>query len=642
MRRVFRRVLRCAAWSWLAPAAQLTAQGVAAPVADSTYARAHYVKRVMLAPMRDGARLMTIAYVPRGASPTRRYPIVLQRTPFSVGPYDSTTMAPTFAPDAFMLRDGYIFVAQEVRGRYRSEGTFESMQPLRAPQGRAAVDEATDAYDTIAWLLTHLDGNDGRVGLYGVSYGGFYAAAAALSRHPAIVATALEAPLLDAWREDFHHQGVLTQAVLHGFPVFGTPRSAPTKENWWVPAFARVAVHTLTSDDYASQLALGPLREVGARLLPDDAWWRATVAHPNYDAFWRARTLVPQLAGVTHPVLVVGGWYDSENLYGTLAAYGALRQRGNVTLAMGPFGHRGWLARDIAHTVHGDLYFGDSLETALQRDVQAAFFRAQLKGGPALAAGARMFDTGRKQWVTFDRWPTRAVVQRNVWLGVARTLAFADARGRAAASRSFVEFASDPGTPVPSRCGGPTAEDGSPFLYMSGDQRCLEGRSDVAAFQTGVLAGDLTVAGPVVAHLTVSTTGTDADIVVKLVDVYPGDEPNHPFRRDSTVHLAGYQQLVRAGVLRARWRRSTAVPTPMVPGQPAEVTIELPDVFHTFRAGHRVMVQVQGSWFPLLDRNPQRFVPNIYEATAADFMPARHRVWVGGSAGSRLEFLTLK
>ncbi len=642
MRRVFRRVLTCAAWTWLVPAAQLTAQGVAAPVADSTYARARYVKRVMLAPMRDGARLMTVAYVPRDASPTRRYPIVLQRTPFSVGPHDSTSIAPTFAPDAFMLRDGYIFVAQEVRGRYRSEGAFENMRPLRAPQSRAAVDEATDAFDTIAWLLVHLEGNDGRVGLYGVSYGGFYAAAAALSRHPAIVATALEAPLLDAWREDFHHQGLLTQAVLHGFPVFGTPRPVPTKDNWWVPAFARVAEHTLTSDDYASQLALGPLRDVGARLLPDDAWWRATVAHPNYDAFWRARAIAPRLAAVSHPVLVVGGWYDSENLYGTLAAYRALRERGNVTLAMGPFGHRGWLARDVAHTVHGDLYFGDSLETALQRDVQAAFFRAHLKGGAPLAAGARLFDTGRKQWTTFYRWPSSTVVRRDLWLGAARTLAFAESRGSAAAPRRFVEFASDPRTPVPSRCGGPTAEDGSPFLYMSGDQRCLEGRSDVAAFQTEALAADLTVAGPVVARLTVSTTGSDADVVVKLVDVYPGDEPDHPFRRDSTVHLAGYHQLVRAGVLRARWRRSTAVPSPMVPGQPTEVTIELPDVYHTFRAGHRLMLQVQGSWFPLLDRNPQRFVPNIYEARAADFKAARHRVWVGGTAGSRLELPTLR
>ena len=256
MRRVFHRVLACTAWMWLAPAVILSAQGGVPQVADSTYARTHYVKRVALAPMRDGARLMTVAYVPRDASPTRRYPIVLQRTPFSVGPYDSTSIAPTFAPDAFMLRDGYIFVAQEVRGRYRSEGSFENMRPLRAPPKRAAVDEATDAYDTISWLLTHLDGNDGRVGLYGVSYGGFYATAAALSRHPAIVATALEAPLLDAWREDFHHQGVLTQAVLHGFPVFGTPRPAPTKEkavsDW--PASIRMRLWIFRSSKIRSMM----------------------------------------------------------------------------------------------------------------------------------------------------------------------------------------------------------------------------------------------------------------------------------------------------------------------------------------------------------------------------------------------------
>ena len=328
-----RRALRSAAVA-TGLAFALLAGGTAGLAAqDSAYVAARYAKRELFIPMRDGVRLYTAVYVPRDASPARRYPILLQRTPFSVAPYGSDAYPSALGPSAFMARDGYIFVNQEVRGRYRSEGTFENVRPLRAtpPAARGAreTDEASDAYDTIEWLLHHLPEQDGRGGLFGVSDGGFYAAAAALSGHPAIVASSLQAPVMDVFFEDFHHNGALLLGAFYAYPIFGTPRPAPTPENWWLPEYLRVNARA-TENDYADLLALGSLRNVTRRIYPNDVWWRAMVAHPTYDAFWRDRAMPPRLRAVTHPVLVVGGWFDAENLYGTLAAYRALRSHSRL------------------------------------------------------------------------------------------------------------------------------------------------------------------------------------------------------------------------------------------------------------------------------------------------------------------------
>lgn len=286
---------------------------------DSAYIAEHYVRREERIPMRDGARLFTVVYLPRDASPRRRYPVLFQRTPFSVGPYGPGAAPRTLGPSPFALRDGYIFVDQEVRGRYLSEGIFENVRPLLDDSTRLrdprATDEATDAYDTIEWLVRNLSAHDGRVGLLGVSYGGYYAAAAALSGHPAIAASSLQAPVMDFFFEDFHHNGALLQGHFHAYPVFGVPRPEPTASHWWLPEFLRVAGEGM-EDDYASLLGLGPLREITARIYPENAWWREMAAHPDYDAFWRARSMPPRLARVAHPVLVVGGWFDAENLWG--------------------------------------------------------------------------------------------------------------------------------------------------------------------------------------------------------------------------------------------------------------------------------------------------------------------------------------
>ncbi|MET0400094.1 MAG: CocE/NonD family hydrolase [Longimicrobiaceae bacterium] len=620
----------------LGGAGALAAQSTEA--ADSAFIAEHYVKREERIPMRDGVRLYTVVYVPRDATPRHRYPVILQRTPFSVGPYGPGAYPRTLGPSAFALRDGYIFVSQEVRGRYLSEGAFENVRPLLDDSVRLrdprATDEATDAYDTVEWLVRNLSGHDGRVGLLGVSYGGYYAAAAALSGHPAIVASSLQAPVVDFFFEDFHHNGALLQGHFYAYPVFGVPRPEPTASHWWLPEYLRVAANGM-GDDYAYQLGLGPLRDVTSRIYPDNLWWREMAAHPDYDAFWRARSMAPRLSRVTHPVLVVGGWFDAENLWGTLAAYRALRAGGgaDVSLVMGPFGHRGWAARGVTHTTHGDLYFGDSLETAYQRDVEAAFFRAHLKGARAAPAGALMFDTGRKAWVRFGEWPGPEVARRDYFLRGDGALAATPPAGGPA----FVEYANDPRRPVPARCSGQTIEEGVLFRYMSDDQRCFASRPDVAVFQTGTLAEDVTFGGEITARLWVSTTGTDADFVVKLIDVYPPDGPGGPPPADTTVRLGGYQQLVRGEIMRGRFRDSFSAPVPFQPGRVTEVSFRLPDVLHTFRKGHRVMVQVQSSWFPLFDRNPQRYVPSIYEAREDDFIPAVHRVWVSPEAASRLE-----
>ena len=607
---------------------------------DSAFIATHYAKRELRIAMRDGARLFTVLYVPRDASAARRYPIVLQRTPFSAAPYGSTAYATTLAPDAFMLRDQYIFVTQEVRGRYLSEGTFENVRPLLSDVAKArdprAADEATDAFDTIDWLAHNVPEHDGRVGLIGISYGGYYAAAAALSRHPAIVASSLQAPVMDFFFEDFHHNGALLEAHLGAFPVFGTVRPEPTMKHWWLPSLAPVA--DFTSGDYDSLLTLGPLRNATTRFLANDTWWRAIVAHPNYDSFWQARAMPPRLRGITHPVLVVGGWFDAENLYGTLEAYRALRARSPaavVSLVMGPFAHRGWLDRDAPHTMHGDLYLGDSLATVFQRDVEAPFFRAHLKRASsttAPAASSMLFDTGRKTWTRFARWPAPGVVRRSYFFGGDGSLTTT----APAAPNAFVQYVSDPRKPVPSRCSGPTIEDGTLNRVMSDDQRCFTSRPDVATFQTAALDGDATFAGEITARLSVSTTGTDADFVVKVIDVYPPDEADNPFRRDS-VRLGGYQQLVRGEIMRGRYRRSFSAPVPFRPNEVTEVVVRLPDVFHTFRKGHRIMVQVQSTWFPMFDRNPQRYVRSIYEADASDFVRATQRIWVSPRAASRLD-----
>jgi uncharacterized protein len=608
--------------------------------ADSLFARQNYAKHEYRIPMRDGARLFTAVYVPNEASDANRYPIVMMRTPYSVSPYGPNAFPNLLGPDQFMMRDKYIFVYQDVRGRYMSEGEFVEARPfipdsIKA-RDRKAVDEASDTYDTIDWLLKNVPGNNGKVGQWGISYPGFYASMGALSRHPALVVSSPQAPVTDFFFEDFHHNGALTQAYFYAYPIFGMPRPGLTTDNWWGPELEKLAAHGVP-DDYFYQLSLGPLRNTTTRFYAHNSLWHDIITHPNYDGYWQSRAVPPDLRGVTDAVLVVGGWFDAEDLYGPLTVYKTLKAddpRARVSIVMGPFRHGGWARDNVTHTVHGDIYFGDSLEIKFQRDVEAPFFRAYLKGdGRSDLPAALMFDTGRKQWERFDSWPAATAKQTMYYFHADGSLTMS----APVEARASLDYPSDPMKPVPSRCIGPTIEGLTLYHYMSDDQRCFTSRPDVLVFETDTLREDVTFGGEIMAKLKVSTTGTDADFVVKLIDVYPPDTPDSPYQPDTTVHLAGYQQLVRGEIMRGRFRDSFSAPESFVPNQVTDVSFRLQDVLHTFRKGHRIMVQVQSSWFPAFDRNPQKYVPNIYEASAADFIKATERIWTDRNAPSGIQ-----
>jgi putative CocE/NonD family hydrolase len=555
---------------------------------------------------------------------------------FSVAPYDDA-YPKVLGPNAYVMHDKYIFAYQDIRGRYMSEGTFVMLRPFIADSIKArdprATDEASDTYDTITWLLGHVPHTNGRVGQWGTSYGGFLALMGALSRHPALAVTSAQAPATDMFFEDFHHNGALTQSYFYAYPVFGVRRPVPTTANWW----ASKMISDGLSEDYAFQLGLGPLAATTSRYYKDDWFWQDIINHPNYDEYWQSRAVPSVLTGIHGPMLIVGGWFDAEDLYGPLTAYKTIKARdsaANVTLVMGPFRHNGWEARNVVHTVHGDIYVGDSLATKFQRDVEAPYYRAYLKGnGKTDLPAVLLFDTGRKQWRTFQSWPAHDATTTRYYFHADSSLSATTP----IEAHSALAYVSDPAHPVPSRCTGPTIEDGTLYHYMSDDQRCERSRPDVLTFETAPLTQAVTLGGEIWARLNVSTTGTDADYVAKLIDVYPPTEPDSPFEPNKTVHYAGYEQLVRGEIMRARFRQSFANPEPMQPDQITPVSFRLQDVLHTFGPGHRIMVQLQSSWFPAFDRNPQHYVPNIYQADSSDFVRATERIWVDRAEPSYLE-----
>jgi hypothetical protein len=585
--------------------------------------KAHYTKYEYRIPMRDGKRLYTAVYIPKERG--QACPILLYRTPYGVRIYGADNYYEGLQPFALYGAGGYIFAYQDVRGRWMSEGEFVHMRPHVAGKKAADIDESTDTYDTIEWLLQHVPGHNGRVGLWGVSYPGFYAAAGMIDAHPALKAASPQAPQADWFMgDDWHHNGALMPLYMLNFmALIDRPHAGPTP-NASPPPFT----HT-TPDGYDFCLKLGPLGEVGRRYLKgESAFWDEAIRHRTYDDFWRARNLRPHLKDIKPPVMVVGGWFDAENLFGALEVYKSVRRNSRQTdclLVMGPWCHAAWIRDDGAKL--GDVSFGGKSAAFYREHIELPFYEYHLKGkGEGKHRGAWVFETGANTWRRHDAWPPAGTKSRVLYFhadGRLREAPPPDARPE----DGHDEYLSDPSRPVPfeNKLSIRKSQE-----FMTADQRYAARRPDVLVFETDVLNEDLTVAGPIGAELFVSTTGTDADFVVKVIDVYPDyhpePKPNPPFQPPVGVTMGGYQQLLRGEVMPGRFRKSFEKPEAMAPGEPTRVKFTLPDVYHTFCRGHRIMVQVQSSWFPLFDRNPQTFV-DIPRAKPSDYRKATQRVY---------------
>jgi len=614
-----RIVLVLVTLAWFSPRTS-TAQGV-------DYVKAHYTKYDFRIPMRDGVRLFTSVYVPKET--TRTYPILLQRTPYSAAPYGIDRYRDNLGPSPLFGKAGYIVAYQDVRGRYLSEGTFEDVRPQKpAKSSPRDIDESSDTFDTIDWLVKHVSGNNGKVGLWGISYPGFYAAAGIIDAHPALKAASPQAPLVDWFiGDDVHHNGAFFLHQTFNFDaMFGLPRPEPTtKPN---PPF-----HHGTTDAYDFFLKMGPLSRADELYFKgQSAFWQEEMKHGNYDDFWKSRALWPHLKQIRPAVMTVGGWFDAEDLYGPLQTHRTIEAnapKSQNMLVMGPWVHGGWSRGDGASL--GSVSFASKTAEYFREKIEFPFFEYHLKGtGEWSPTKAWAFETGKNEWHRHDAWPPKGTKPRSLYLSAVGKLGFeppakADREG-------FDEYLSDPAHPVPYTT---TISADYPPAFMVEDQRFASRRPDVLTYQTDPLTEDLTIAGPIRAELNVATTGTDADWVVKLIDVYPDDLPDDK-PKPKPDSLGGFQQLVRGEVMRGKFRDSFETPEPFKPGEPTLVALTLQDSYHTFRPGHRIMVQIQSSWFPLTDRNPQSFV-DIYRAKESDFQKATQRIYRAPGKPTRLE-----
>jgi uncharacterized protein len=598
---------------------------------------AGYTKYEYRIPMRDGVKLFTSVYVPKDDS--KQYPILMQRTPYSVGPYGIDKYKDNLGPSALFGKEGYVFVYQDVRGRWMSEGEFVNMRPHNAAKnGPRDVDESTDTYDTIDWLLKNVKNHNGKVGTWGISYPGFYVAAGMIDAHPALKAASPQAPINDWFvGDDFHHNGVLFLPHCFNFMAnFGKPRPEPTTK------FPYLQFEHGTPDGYDFFLKMGPLYNADKKFLKGQvAFWNEAMSHGTYDEFWKARNLRPHLKNIKPAVLTVGGWFDAENLFGALETYKNTERQSPDhpanTIVVGPWVHGGWSHQDGDHLGH--VKFNAKTANYYREHIELPFFEYHLKGkGNWQPAEARMFETGTNVWRRFDAWPPKGSEEQTFFLQADGKLS----RSRqpepdAGTKEAFDEFVSDPAKPVPYF---ERVAIGMEKEYMVADQRFASRRPDVLTYQTEPLTEDFAIAGPVEVKLVVSTTGTDADWVVKLIDVYPDDYPD-PDPNPTQVKMGGYQQLVRGDIFRGKFRTGFDKPEPFEPGKPAVVKFTLPDTCHCFRPGHRLMVQVQSTWFPLADRNPQTFC-DIYTAKEPDFRKATHRVYRSPEMASGVTFRVVK
>ena len=591
--------------------------------------------------MRDGVKLFTTIYAPKDKSKT--YPILMQRTCYSVEPYGLDRYEKSLGPSKYLMQDGFIFVYQDVRGRWMSEGEFNNMTPNipgNDRKNKTAVDEASDTWDTIDWLIKNIKGNNGRVGQWGISYPGFYTAAAIPDAHPALKASSPQAPISDFFFDDFHHQGAYLQSYTAAFAVFGYQHDKPTDKSWYDDKIMRF-YNQQPKDGYEFNLQLGPLKNVTEKYHKDNFFWQQIIDHPNYDDFWQKRNLLPHLTNVKHSIMTVGGWFDAEDLYGPLHIYKRIESTSPSTyntIVMGPWSHGDW-ARERGFQQVNHIYFGDSISTFYQREIERNFFNSTLREGaqPKLPE-AYMFDCGLKVWKQYSEWPPKEILPFKLYFGENGKLSI----NQPTKAEGVFEYTSDPAKPVPytSQVEGLVF---TPRRFMSDDQREASRRPDVITFQTEPLTEDATLAGEIMAKLKVSMTGTDADFIVKLIDVYPNDTPNDIKHNPANIIMGGYQQLVRHETFRGRFRNSYEKPEPFKPNEVTEVNVPLQDILHTFKKGHRVMVQIHSTWFPYIDRNPQKYVDNIYKANEEDFIKSTIKVYgssvmeIGGGQKAKIE-----
>jgi len=590
------------------------------------YIKGHYTKHEYTIPMRDGIRLFTAIYIPKDRSTT--YPILLKRTPYNVGPYGTDRYAENLGPSPLIAKEGYIFAYQDVRGRWMSEGAFEHVRPHRPAKAAKEIDESTDTYDTIDWLLKNIPAHNGRVGLWGISYPGFYAAAGAIDAHPALKAVSPQAPVSDWFSsDDWHHNGAFLLAHAFGwFSGAGWPFSKPSTVAPGKPVLRDL------EDGYEFFLRLGPMRNANERYLKNEIpFWNEMMKREARDDWWKARNIRAHLKQIKPAMMTVGGWFDAENLFGALEVYRAIETQSpnafNI-LVMGPWVHGGWEGEKKGDSL-GDVRFDAQTGDFYREHIELPFFNYFLKDkGKQELPEAYMFETGTNQWHKFEAWPPKNTISQSLYLHAGGKLVF----DRPPASPGgFDEYISDPAKPVPST---PGLAPGMAQRYMVDDQRFAARRTDVLVYQTPVLEEDVTVAGPMVPSLHVSTSGTDSDWIVKLIDVYPDLFPDQ--KGDVKNTLGAYQQLVRGEVMRGKFRNSLDRPEPFVPGQPTRVQFTVSDTLHTFRRGHRIMIQIQSSWFPVINLNPQKFL-NINEATEGDFQKTQQRVYRSPSLPSAIK-----
>ena len=596
-------------------------------ILDTTYqVTEHYNKQEVRIKMRDGVHLHTTIYSPKDTSKT--YPILMQRTPYSSKPYGEGKMRTAIAPNAYLMQEGNIIVYQDVRGRWMSEGKYDNMRAFIPNKTGTQVDEASDTYDTIEWLVNNVENNNGNVGTWGISYPGFYATYSLLSGHPALKAASPQACIGDFFFDDFHHNGAYLLSYWRATAVFGYQKDGPTTESWY-------DFPDLDSDDqFDFFLKTGPLSNLDKYYDETNEFWTQLKEHPNYDEFWQSRGLIQHLENIEPAVMVVGGLYDAEDLYGPWETYKNIEKRSNNynTVVFGPWSHGDW-ARNKKRQAVGNVYFGDNISDYFQRDIETKFFNHFLKGGNKGGATglpeAHVFDSGSKEWKSFEQWPPKKAMKASFFLGKDNALT-----GSPSTKYDAEKFVSDPANPVPYAEGKKMVF--TPRKYMSDDQRFAAAREDVLVYETPVLEDDLTLVGDIMAKLNVATTGTSADWIVKIIDVYPDDVPNTE-ETEEGVEMAGYHQMVRSEVMRGRFRKSFERPQPFVAGEKDEVFIKLQDVLHTFKKGHKLQVQIQSTWFPLIDLNPQTYVDNIFEAKEEDFTKQTHSVF----HNSKIEFSIL-